>query len=139
MFSPNRVTMVLMPAGFKAAAAAIASSTASPGINFFTERRTNAVRTAFSRIQALVEAHNKALRIRDILFLVSNKRGGCKKRGIQKSGLVQESNVRSGVQESGPAFKRPVRSIERPVRGIERSVRGIERSVRVSSVRNGVS
>jgi hypothetical protein len=67
MFSPSRVRIVLIPAPLRATAALIASSTASPGMNFLTERRTNAVRTAFSRIQVFVDAHNKAFRIKDML------------------------------------------------------------------------
>ena len=41
MFSPSRVRIVLMPGGFSALAASIASSMRSPGMNFTTERRTN--------------------------------------------------------------------------------------------------
>jgi hypothetical protein len=36
----------------------------SPGMNFTTDRRTNFVRVARSRIHALVEAHKRALRIK---------------------------------------------------------------------------
>src|SRR6187402_1150173 len=66
MFSPRRVRIVLIFVGFSATAAPIASSIFSPGMNFETERRTNPVRIAFSRIQAFVEAHKRAFRITDM-------------------------------------------------------------------------
>ena len=66
MFSPRRVRMVLMPCGFSAFAASIASSTRSPGMNFTTDRRTNAVFVARSRMKAFVDAHSRALRIKDM-------------------------------------------------------------------------
>src|SRR5579871_4497293 len=66
MFSPSRVRIVLIPAGLSAFAASIASSTRSPGMNFFTERRTNCFLVAVSRIHALVDAQRKTLRIIDM-------------------------------------------------------------------------
>ncbi len=62
-----------MPCGLSAFAASIASSTRSPGMNLTTDRRTNAVFVARSRIQAFVDAQSRALRIKDI-GLVSGSR-----------------------------------------------------------------
>src|SRR5437867_8076918 len=51
-----------MPCACCCAAAPIASSSRSPGMNLETERRTKAVRVARSRSQRLVESASNALR-----------------------------------------------------------------------------
>ena len=56
--------MVLIPCGLSACAASIASSIRSPGMNFTTERRTNAVFIARSRIHTFVDAASRAFRIK---------------------------------------------------------------------------
>src|SRR6186713_1425323 len=66
MFSPRRVRIVVNPCGLIARAASIASSIRSPGMNFTTERRTNAVFVARSRIQAFVDAARSIFLITDI-------------------------------------------------------------------------
>ena len=71
MFSPSLVRIVVIPDGFNTFAAAMASSIVSPGMNFDTERRTNAFFVAVSRSQTLVEAQRKTLRIIDHVGLLN--------------------------------------------------------------------
>ncbi len=63
MFSPRRVRIELRPDGLRVLAASMASSTVSPGMNFTTERRTNFVFIARSRIHGLVDAQSNDFRI----------------------------------------------------------------------------
>src|SRR3954452_17406411 len=84
MFSPSLVRIVVMPELFSCLAASIASSRRSPGMNLTTERLTNAVRTARSRSQGLVEAQRKKVRERDIEIRAKGR--GQRSEGGRKAG-----------------------------------------------------
>ena len=66
MFSPSRVSIVLIPSFFNPLAACSASSIVSPGMNADTARRTNAAFVARSRSHALVDPASSTFRITDI-------------------------------------------------------------------------
>src|SRR5437867_189688 len=111
MFSPRCVRMVLMPAGLSATAAAIASSTSSPGMNFFTERRTNPVRIAVPRIHAFVEAHRNSFRVNGMIVILSHGLHGLHglfesvQSAAQSPGYVH-INVTESLQSVKPAFNK---------------------------------
>src|SRR6185503_7383850 len=71
-FSPSLVKIVRMPWRSCPAAAVMASSSRSPGMNAETERRTNAVRVARSRSHALVDIARRALRARLITLRIAD-------------------------------------------------------------------
>src|SRR5947207_686689 len=79
--------MVPMPRACCAAAAAIASSRRSPGMNVDTDRRTNAVFVARSRSHRLVERASRASRARLILRIA-----GC---GLRIGLWISESAMRN--------------------------------------------
>src|SRR5579859_7143153 len=70
MFSPKCVTIVPMPLRERDAAAANASSNASPGIKRDAVRRTNGRRGARSRSQGLCAPASKTLRITFMKYLL---------------------------------------------------------------------
>src|SRR5262249_10508327 len=96
MFSPRRVRIVLIRDGTSAFAAPIASSTVSPGMNFTTDRRTNAFFVACSRIHRFVHAPRKADLITDMGGYAAKVPNGGARTKVRNEGAVIVGQLRSG-------------------------------------------